>query len=288
MKRLSVISLIVLLLGIQALPAPATASGEPVLSQVQSSNRDFSEPHDIVLSPDGSLLFVADNGNDRIVVLDPLTLEHRATLGEGLVSAPHDVCFDRDGRLLVADTGNNRIAVFELEDMNASLVGEISERILSPEGVAVHEDGRVFATGAGSGNLVVYREGQVVAEKKGFSAPHDVEFDREGEVWVADANHNRMVQLNENMKVVRVVSGTPFDFSGPRYVDFDRLNRMFVADKYSNSIKVISPEGELVQVLGGGKSGIFDRPEGVEIRGGDLWFSDTYNNRIVRYRMTPR
>ena len=30
----------------------------------------------------------------------------------------------------------------------------------------------------------------------------------------------------------------------------------------------------------------FNRPEGVEIRGSDVWFSDTYNDRIVRYRMT--
>lgn len=284
MKSLSVFPLIALLSAIQVFPATVAVSGELMFRQVQSSNRDLDEPHDILLSPDGSLLFVADNGNNRIVVLDAHTLERRAILGEGLVIAPHDVCFDKDGRLLVADTGNNRIAIFELTDLNARFAGEITERIRSPEGVAVHKDGRVFATGAGSGNLVVYKNGQVVAEAKGFSAPHDVEFDREGRVWVADANNNRLVQLDDKLEIVRTVSGAPFNFKGPRYVDFDGSNRMFVADKYSNSIKVISPEGKLVKVLGGGNSGTFDRPEGVEIRGGDLWFSDTYNNRIVRYR----
>ena len=134
MKSPSIIPLIILLSGIQLFSAPAVASGDLTLSLIKSSNREFSEPHDIVLSPDGSLLFVADNGNDRIVVLDAFTLERRATLGEGLVAAPHDVCFDSDGRLLVADTGNNRIAVLELKDLSASLVGEMSERILSPEG----------------------------------------------------------------------------------------------------------------------------------------------------------
>ena len=287
MKSPSIILLIILLSGIQLFSAPAVASGDLTLSLIQSSNREFSEPHDIVLSPDGSLLFVADNGNDRIVVLDAFTLERRATLGEGLVAAPHDVCFDSDGRLLVADTGNNRIAVLELKDLSASLVGEMSERILSPEGVAVHADGRVFATGAGSGNLVVYKDGKVVAEAEGFSAPHDVELDREGRIWVADANHNRMVQLDDKLKVSRTVSGAPFNLSGPRYMDFDGAGRMFVADKYSNSIKVVTPEGKLLQVLGGGNSRLFDRPEGVEILGSDLWFSDTYNNRIVRYRMVP-
>ena len=64
---------------------------------------------------------------------------------------------------------------------------------------------------------------------------------------------------------------------------------MYVADKYSNSIKVIAPNGELIQVIGGEKSGkgpnLFNRPEGVEIHGKDAWFSDTYNDRIVRYKL---
>jgi len=51
-------------------------------------------------------------------------------------------------------------------------------------------------------------------------------------------------------------------------------------------------DGKLVQVLGkaeaGRGEGVFDRPEGVEIRAGEVWFSDTYNDRIVRYAAKPR
>ena len=89
-----------------------------------------------------------------------------------------------------------------------------------------------------------------------------------------------------------MLSGPRYAFSGPRYMDFDPAGRMYVADKYSHRIKVISADGKLVQVLGGVGSGkgenVFDRPEGVEIRGDDIWFSDTYNNRIVRYKVTGR
>ena len=31
---------------------------------------------------------------------------------------------------------------------------------------------------------------------------------------------------------------------------------------------------------------VFERLEGVEIRDSDVWFSDTYNDRIVRFRVT--
>ena len=259
------------------------------IQYVTGSDEIFAEPHDIVLSPDGEQLYVADNGNDRIVVLDAQTLKLRYEFAKGEVSQPHDVVFDENGRLLVADTGNSRIAIYQHTDGYWRLIGQLSERIRRPEGVAVHPDGRVFATGASSNNLVVYEGGKVVAEQGGFSSPHDVEFDRDGRVWVADANNDRMVVLDDQLEVIRVLSGEPYDFRGPRYQDVDEANRMYIADKYRNSIKVIAPDGELLQVIGGNKAGkgpnLFDRPEGVEIRGKDVWFSDTYNDRIVRYRL---
>ena len=157
--------------------------------------------------------------------------------------------------------------------------------------VAAHPDGRVFATGAGSGNLVVYRDGAVVAETGGFSAPHDVEFDAEGAVWVADAGNHRMVRIAPDYTVERVLGGDAYDFAGPRYLDFDAAGRMLVADKYNHAIKVIAPDGTLLQVLGGTRGlgdGLFYQPEGVEIHGDRVWFADTYNDRIVRYRVTAK
>jgi YVTN family beta-propeller protein len=269
--------------------APFVLTEEFAIHYVTASEEIFSEPHDIVLSPDGQQLYVADNGNDRIVVLNAQTLKQISVFAKGEVSQPHDVAFDEMGRLLVADTGNSRIAIYEKAGDNWQLAGELRERIRRPEGVAVHADGRVFATGSSSNNLVVYKNGQVVAERGGFSSPHDVGFDRTGKTWVADANNDRMVELNDRLEITRILSGPPYNFRGPRYQCLDEANRLYVADKYSNSIKVIAPNGELLQVIGGEKSGkgpnLFNRPEGVEIRGKDVWFSDTYNDRIVRYML---
>ncbi len=256
---------------------------------IAASGETYAKPHDIVLSPDGKLLYVADNDNDRIAVLDAETLKELGVFAQGEVSAPHDVVFDAQGRLLVADTGNSRIAIYEVDGANAKLVGSLQGLIRRPEGVAVHQDGRVFATGAASNNLVVYRNGEVIGEVGGFSAPHDVEIDWTGNIWVADAANDRLVRLNDRLEITKVLAGSPYDFNGPRYMDFDAAGRMYVADKYANSIKVIAPDGALVSTLGkptsGKGEGVFNQPEGVEIRGDDIWFSDTYNDRIVRYRV---
>ncbi len=256
---------------------------------VAVSAETYGLPHDIVLSPDGKLLYVADNTRHRIVVLEPQSLEELGIFAQGEVAEPHDVDFDARGRLLVADTGNSRIAVYEVQGVGGRLVGSVEGRIRRPEGVAAHSDGRVFATGAASGNLVVYRDGEVVGEVDGFSSPHDVAFDPVGGIWVADAGNDRMVRLNDALQITTVLAGPDYDFKGPRYMDFDPKGRLYVADKYTHRIKVIAPDGALMQVLGGASSGkgegVFDRPEGVEIRGDDIWFADTYNNRIVRYKV---
>jgi len=55
-------------------------------------------------------------------------------------------------------------------------------------------------------------------------------------------------------------------------------------------IKVLDANGTLILKLGSGRKGMgpgqFNRLEGVTIHGQDVWFSDTYNDRIVRYRIS--
>jgi len=267
-------------------PGPAAAFD---LEFVAASPQAYDRPHDLVLSPDGGHLYVADNHNDRIAVLDPQDLALMGVFGEGEVGSPHDLVFDAQGRLLVADTHNSRIAIYEVNGSTGRLRGEIRGAIRRPEGVAVHPNGRVYATGAGSGNVEAFEDGKPAGEAGGFSAPHDLAIAPDGALWVADSNNDRLVVLSPDLRVLRTVEGADYGFDGPRYLDFDAADRLYVADKNAHQIKVLAPDGRLLFTLGSGRGelgpGKFDRPEGVAVRGADVWFSDTYNDRIVRYRI---
>ena len=81
----SVLGRAVLGLAILAAAAPAAAFD---LEFVAASPQLYAKPHDLVLAPDGRRLYVADNDNDRIAVLDPETLELLGVFGEDEVSAP--------------------------------------------------------------------------------------------------------------------------------------------------------------------------------------------------------
>ncbi|CAB1082022.1 hypothetical protein D1AOALGA4SA_9660 [Olavius algarvensis Delta 1 endosymbiont] len=254
-----------------------------------ASKASFNLPHDLALSPDGRLLYVADNGNDRIAVVNPDTLEVIGTIGEAELSTPHDAAFDSRGRLLVADTGNDRVVVYRLKGVRGEKVAVIKGGFDHPEGVATYPGQRIYVSGARSDNLVAFENGVKVSSIGGLAGPHDVETDEAGNILVVDSNNNRLLFLTPDLQIKKVMSGAPFNFNGPRYAVYDAEGRIYVADKYAHMIKVIGNDDRLVGTLGTGQAGKhpdrLNKPEGVAVRGRDVWISDTYNHRILRYRV---
>jgi hypothetical protein len=67
---------------------------------------------------------------------------------------------------------------------------------------------------------------------------------------------------------------------------------LVAADKNNHQIKFVAPDGKLRLVLGDGRRGKrvdeFATPEGVEVSGNTLWFSDSGNDRVVKYLIQRR
>jgi DNA-binding beta-propeller fold protein YncE len=254
-----------------------------------ASSTPLSNPHDLKLSRDGKILFVADVGSGRVVGLDPDTLELVDAFGEDILRGTHDIDFDERGRMYVADTHQGRAAVFAMLGTRGELVGSLSERLSGPEGVLAHPNGLIYVAGAWSNNVVAFQGDEVVYELAGLSAPHDLEVAPDGRIWLADAGNDRVLLLSESLAVIRELSGPPFDFDGVRYLDVLPDGTLVAADKYTHTVKVIDPSGSLLATLGTGRpgkgDGVFRTPEGVESAGDMFWFSDSGNDRIVKYRL---
>lgn len=77
--------------------------------QTQARAGMLQEPQAMALA--GGLVFIADTGNDRLVVFTADGRWVREVREPGL-SAPAGVAADEDGNLWVADTGNNRIVKY--------------------------------------------------------------------------------------------------------------------------------------------------------------------------------
>lgn len=282
------ISRIVILCWLGLFPGIAVADGLKA-TFLAGSTAPLSNPHDLRLSPDGKYLLVADVDNNRVAMLDPDTLALVGSFGSDHQSGTHDIDFDAQGRAYVADTHNNRVTLYELNGTRAKRVGELTDRIRGPEGVLVHENGRVYVAGAWSGNVVAYENSKVVNELEGLSSPHDLVQARDGNIWLADAGNDRVLLLSPDLKIISELGRKQYDFDGVRYLDLLADGTLIAADKNNHQVKFIAADGKLLLVLGNGRPGKgpnrFTTPEGVEARGKTLWLSDSGNDRVVKYRL---
>ena len=117
----------------------------------------FNEPWDVAVAADGTL-FVADTWNHRIQHLDSegnvlaawggaaQVVQPGVPGAEGLFYGPRGVALSPGGELLVADTGNKRIQIFDpsgrfLREFGGW--GQAGGKLDEPVGIAVREDGMI-------------------------------------------------------------------------------------------------------------------------------------------------
>ena len=265
----------------------ASAQDMPTFASFHSASEALlSDPHDLTFGPDGNL-YIADKFANRVVVMDPETLEIISAIGDGFLAGAHDVSFGADGRLYVAATGLSTIVVFDLSSGTPQEDG-----ILGPfprtEGVLSHSNGRLYVMASGTGDLIAIDGENAVAIASGMPGAHDVAEAPDGTIWVADNFRQRLVQFTEELKLLKSLSGPQYGFIGPRYMDIDPDGLLIVADQDAHRVLKIDPlSGEVLGVIGSGSPGtgpnLFDDPEGVAMRGSEYFFADSDNNRIVKY-----
>jgi len=280
---------------ILALILPTLAAAQPTLKTTQLAEfaGGLSQPHGSAFSPDGRLIYVTDMRNSRMRVLEAMTLKLVGTFGERELSSPHDAAFDPAGRLLVADTGNDRVAIYEVKGAQAKLAGELTG-LQGPEGVAIARDGRVIVSNTRGAMLSVFRDGRLERTVGGrgsrdgeFSNPHDVETAADGSVYVVDSGNDRVQVFDADFRH-RASFGAALKLNGPKYLAFDG-ERIWLADEYNHRILLLDRAHRVLGVLGSGKrgrsAGEFHKPEAVLARGPLVWVIDTYNDRVVLLRI---
>ena len=251
-------------------------------------------PNGLALDDKGDL-YISDIGAHRILKLNRTgRLTVIAGTGEGgyggdggpainaLLNAPHDIAFDVEGNLLVADTFNHRI------------------RRINRQGVIM--------TIAGSGNAPYTSYGSA-APKDTLNNPQGVAVDRFGNILIADT-YNRVVRRLDRNGTMTVVAGSVAGLSGdggpaieaqlnlPMAVTVGPADSVYVSDAVNSRIRRITADGKIQTVAG------FGRGEGVGGAGfagdggpaekaklfspadvkfdtaGNLYISDSGNNRV--------
>ena len=169
---------------------------------------EFYSPVGLAVHPHSWKVYVADNGNHRVQVLNPdFTFSH--TFGEygtgnDQLQFPWDVAFDSSGNAYVVDSWNNRIQVFTESGLHLRQIGHHGRNpgeLFWPASICVDIEDIVYIAEAQNHRVSVFTSQGVFLTAFGqkgvsscgeFAEPTGITVDRYRVVYVSDSGNNRL------------------------------------------------------------------------------------------------
>ncbi len=225
----------------------------------------FANPQDICVAPDGDL-YVADTGNNRIVVVDGRTktvsriftsFDNNGT--EDTFNAPYGVCVSEDDLLYIADKENQRVVVLELDGTFVKIVSDPESDVLDagfvfkPLKISVDYAGRIYciAQNMFQGIMVFETDGKF----SGFFGTINVQLSLWEKFWKKIATKEE--RKNQTLYIATEFTGMDIDAGGFVYATN-------IDETGEQGVRRLNPRGEDVIKKG--------RNENV---GGDIWITGT-------------
>ena len=298
----------------------------------------FSITYDLRFAPNGDY-YIADTGNYRVrkVSNGTITTVAGSDTKDGvpatsaLLNSPSGLGFARSGDLIIADTYSHRLRKVAADGAISTIwgtgfPGSTAGRINMPQGITVDPQGALVFCDTGNDRILRVATGNSVTTlagtKAGFagdggyataaqlSQPWDVEFDSQGNAFIADFGNLRVRKIDAKSGFITTIGGNgrlgaggangPATQMGmmPAGVATDAAGNVFVADMYNDRILRIDASTGIGTIVAGTGSSGFSGDGGPATRaqllrptcvrfdaGGNMFICDT-GNAAVR-KVTP-
>ncbi len=252
----------------------------------------LNNPFGVVRGPDGAIWFCEFDGQVVRRISADGTIRTRAGNGKGAYSGdggpateaslnhPHEIRFDRDGNLFIADMANHAIRRVDAK----------SQRITTVAGT-----GRPGYSGDGG-----------PADRAELKQPHSIQFGPQGDLYICDIGNHviRQIALKTGLMSTFAgtgkagptpdrspIAGTPLN--GPRSLDFDANGDLWLATREGNQVfRFDLTKGVIHHIAGTGAKGFTGNggpatlatltgPKGIAVApNGDVFLADTESHSI--------
>ena len=202
------------------------------------SNGSFNNPRGVTIKDD--ILYVADASNNRVQRFKASgSYDFVSILGAGQLSQPYSLCVDMQGNIFVADYGNSRIQVF---DLNANYLRSIpgngsgNTNFVNPTGVALDHCGNVHIAAYGTGSIKVFSpQGNYIrmyGESLPLNKPTAIAIDSCGYCLVCESGSNQVRIFNPDGVLANSLTG----LNNPTGIAVDQNGNVYVANNGNNQI----------------------------------------------------
>lgn len=254
----------------------------------------LNNPFGVVRGPDGAIWFCECDGQVvRRVAQDGTITTVVGTgkagyAGDGgpalaaSLNQPHEIRFDREGNLFIADMRNHAIRRLDLKT-------------------------RVITTFAGTGKPG-YSGDQGPASRATLRQPHSIQFGPDGALFICDIGNHVIRRVEAKSQVITTFAGTGkpgptpdgarilgTPLNGPRSLDFDAAGNLWLATREGNQVfRFDRTQGLIRHVAGTGRKGFtgnggpaqdatLSGPKGIAVApNGDVFLVDTESHSVRR------
>ncbi len=229
-------------------------TGRFIRSFYGAKGEEFEKPEGIAVDASGNI-FVADYSNGLIKKYDK-NYAHLKTFsdygvdpGENMESEFMTIYQDR---LYLADQGNNRVDVFDLDGNFLFLLGD-KNQLDNPQAVKSTPEGDIYVVDLGNDKLLHFdKDGALLRQfgEKGklpgkFDKPVGLALDDRGNIYVSEAHNNRIQVFDKDFNLLAFWGDggqNEGQFNNLHGLLVDERGYVFVADTGNNRIQVFAPQ----------------------------------------------
>ncbi|HLX74884.1 MAG TPA: hypothetical protein VKR26_09120 [Terriglobales bacterium] len=212
---------------------------------------------------------------------------------------PNGVAVDAQGRVLVADTKERVVHVFDAERKKyKTLRAPDSDPFLSPIAIAIDASGKIYVTDSVRARLFVFRPdgkfagtlGGITRNESIFKRCTGLAIDKErGRIYVVDTLAMQVVALGMDGKVIQRFGkegDAAGEFNYPTHIAVDTDGSVWVMDSLNFRVQHLDGNGKFLSGFGhlGDAIGEFDKAKGIALDGqGHIYVVESRDDRVQVY-----
>lgn len=250
----------------------------------------LAKPMGIAIDKKG-FIYIVDQDNNKIVKFSPTgdSLKEWGFIGSapGEFREPKYLAFNDNNELLVTDTWNQRIQVFNPE---GELVTTFNSNFYGPKGIHIYNN-LIYVADTGHHAIKIFdkqfnllntlgKQGTLLGE---FNEPTGIAIDNNSNLYVVDSKNNRIVKIDKKYKFIKswLIKGWTDTSAGKESWLAYNKNKLYLSDPVLGKIRVFDPEGNEAEPL----LENLPSPSGLTIFNDKLYIVDSSNHKIIAKKL---
>lgn len=209
------------------------------------------------------------------------------------------VTSDSTGRIIVADTYNNRLQTFTQNGdfLTAwSSGGNNDDQFHLPFGLTLDSDNNIYIVDCGNDRVQIYSPqgifksgfGKTGSGNGEFNAAHGIDIDSSGNIYVADTYNHRIQVFSSQGSFIRSFGTKGLndgELNTPFGIAINSADEVFVADSQNARVQKFSNTGEFISIFGDPElTNMVKYPMDIAIDAHDnIYILDVYNHQLLKF-----